>query len=138
MKKTPLQTDDRRSTRRGIFSLELALTLPILGVVLLGLFEFSLLFFARGSVVEASRVAARTASLPGVGPEAVERSVRNVLSSRLRRGMKIRMNLGEQTGDVVVVGIRVPMRMAAPDLLWPIGVGLAGRDLYSETRMIKE
>jgi hypothetical protein len=48
------------------------------------------------------------------------------------------MNLGEQTGDVVAVGIRVPMRMAAPDLLWPIGVGLAGRDLYSETRMIKE
>ena len=27
---------------------------------------------------------------------------------------------------------------ASPDLLWPIGVGLNGRNLYSETRMVRE
>ena len=35
--------------------MELALVLPILGILLLGLLEFTLLFYARSSVVEASR-----------------------------------------------------------------------------------
>ncbi len=34
--------------RRGLLSMELVLTLPILGILLLGMFEFSMLFFARG------------------------------------------------------------------------------------------
>jgi len=46
--------------------------------------------------------------------------------------------VGEYPGDVVWVGVEVPMQSAAPDLLWPIGVGLAGRNLYSETRMVRE
>jgi Flp pilus assembly protein TadG len=52
--------------RVGFLSMELVFTLPILMVVLLGLFEFSMLFFARGMVVEAARVGARKASLAHV------------------------------------------------------------------------
>ena len=42
--------------------MELALTLPILMLMLLAVFEFSLLFYARGKVVEASRAATRVST----------------------------------------------------------------------------
>ena len=45
---------------------------------------------------------------------------------------------GQRSGDLVWVGVEVPMAAAAPDLLWPIGLGINGRDLYSETRMVRE
>ena len=48
-------TPTAKPRRRGVLSMELVLTLPIVGVVLLALFEFTLLFYARGLVVEASR-----------------------------------------------------------------------------------
>ena len=118
--------------------MELALTLPILMVVLLGLFEFSMLFFARGELVEAGRVGARTASLPGVGPDDVEAEIRNVLAPRLQEELQLDVELGRRTGDVVTVAVRVPMTAASPDLLWPIGYRLRGRFLLAETRMIKE
>lgn len=114
------------------------MTLPILGVVLLGLFEFSMLFVARGSVVEACRVGARMASLPGANREDVEAQVRKVLEPRLQRGLRVDWKPGGRTGDVVSVAVSVPMRSASPDLLWPIGYRLRGRRLYAETRMIKE
>lgn len=104
----------------------------------MALFEFSLLFFARGDVVQASRVGARTASMPGVAHDAVEHEIRKVLSPRYLREMQLEIDPGDRTGDVVVVTVRVPMSLAAPDLLWPIGYSLHGRDLYAETRMIKE
>ena len=114
------------------------MVLPILGIVLMGLFEFSMLFFARGSVVEASRVGARTASLQGADRTTVEEEVRKVLNRRLQQRMTVNVDTGERTGDVVVVSVSVPMGTASPDLLWPIGYSLTGRNLYCETRMIKE
>ncbi|RLS54151.1 MAG: hypothetical protein DWH91_12600, partial [Planctomycetota bacterium] len=64
--------------RRGILSAELLLTLPILIVLLFGLLEFSLLFFARGDVVDASRAGARAARIFGAGltPFSVPRAMR--------------------------------------------------------------
>jgi Flp pilus assembly protein TadG len=125
-------------SRRGYLSLELVFVLPILSVVLMALFEFSMLFFARGSVVEASRVGARAASLHGADAKAVEAEVRKVLAQRLQPGMSVEVETGKHSGDVVAVAVRVPMGAATPDLLWPVGYSLAGRNLYCETRMIKE
>lgn len=118
--------------------MELVLTLPILGVVLFGLFEFTWLFYSRSLVVEASRVGARKASLPGATLGDVERDVRRTLPAGLQQQLRVVGDVGENSGDVVWVGVEVPMQSAAPDLLWPIGVGLAGRNLYSETRMVRE
>jgi Flp pilus assembly protein TadG len=128
----------QRRGRRGVLTMELVLTLPILLVMLLGMFEFTLIFYSRGQVVEASRAAARKASLPGVTDEDVEAEVRRVLSPTLQAGVQIEVDLGERSGDLVAVSIEVPMTSASPDLLWPIGVGLDGRNLYSETRMVRE
>jgi hypothetical protein len=118
--------------------MELALTLPILGVVLFGLFEFTLLLYARGLVVEASRAGARQATLPGTTIEDVEAQVSRVLPPRMQEGLGVAADLGTHAGDVVMVGVQLPMTSAAPDLLWPIGVSLSGRSLYSETRMVRE
>ena len=118
--------------------MELVLTLPILGVVLFGLFEFSLLFFARGSVIEAGRAGARKATLPGVRRDDVKAEVRRVLTPRLRESARIRIKMGRYSGDPVSVSVAVPMRSASPDLLWPIGYRLRGRFLFSRTRMTRE
>jgi hypothetical protein len=128
----------RHSPRKAVLSMELVLTLPILGMVLFGLFEFTWLFYSRSLVVEASRIGARKASLPGATLLDVEHDVRRTLPAGLQRQLRVVGDVGENSGDVVWVGVEVPMQSAAPDLLWPIGVGLAGRNLYSETRMVRE
>ena len=123
---------------RGFLSMELVLTLPILGIVLLGLLEFSMLFFARSSIVESSRAGARKGTLLQVAPEDVEAECRKILSPQLQQGLQVEFVPGSRTGDVVLVAVRVPMSAASPDLLWPVGFSLQGRSLYAETRMIKE
>ena len=124
--------------RRGMFSIELVMALPILLFMLLGLFEFSFLFYARGDVVEASRAGARLATLTGVYPEDVETEVRRSLKNRFGSQIQVDTELGEFPGDEVVVAVRVPMNAAAPDLLWPIGYSIRDRYLIAETRMLKE
>ena len=116
--------------RRGaILTMELVLTLPILLIVLLALFEFAVLLLARGSVVDASRAGARVASMAGATHADVEMVVRRVLSPALQRGVSVAYRAGHSTGDVVIVGVQVPMASASPDLLWPIGFSLRRRDL---------
>lgn len=121
-----------------MLSMELVLTLPILALLLAGLLEFTMLFFARGEIVEASRVAARKASLPGVTLEDIEDEVLKVLHPRFRDSLQVSAELAEKSGDVVAVVVTVDMGAAAPDLLWPIGYSLRGRRLLSETCMIRE
>ena len=127
-----------RSAREAFLSMELALTLPVFVGVLFALFEFSLLFSARSSVAHAGRVGARTASLPGSSNGDVEAAVRSVLRPRLRNAASVAVEPGRHTGDVVAVTVAVPMSAAAPNLLWPIGYDLRGRELAATTRMVKE
>ncbi|MFO1091869.1 MAG: TadE/TadG family type IV pilus assembly protein [Planctomycetaceae bacterium] len=128
----------QRARRRGVLSMELVFTLPILGVLLAGLLEFSVLFFARADVVEACRAGARKATLYGVTQIDVENEIRRVLAPRLQRGMRVTTKLNVGSGDLVTVSVSTPMSTAAPDLLWPIGFSLQGRNLYCQTRMAKE
>ena len=132
------ETMSRRSKRRGVYTMELVLTLPILAIVLAALLEFSLLFFARGTLVEATRVGARRASMAGTTVEDVENEIRKVLSPSMQRGLRIGVDRGEHSGDVVTVTVESPMRNASPDLLWPIGISSRNKKLYSTTRMIRE
>ncbi len=137
-KRVAIRARRSRERRRGSFALELVFTLPILGLMLFALFEFSMLFFARATVLEASRNGARQASLPSVSREDVVATVRRVLPPRLREDAQVYVNAGRETGDVVAVIVAVPMSNASPDLLWPVGFSLRGRNLVAETRMIKE
>jgi Flp pilus assembly protein TadG len=128
----------RTEKRSGMLSAELIMTLPILAIVLFGLFEFALLFTARGELSEASRVAARKATMPGVTYDSVEEEIRRVLSPRLQKTMEVSIDQGQRSGDVVTVAIACDMNSASPDLLWPIGYSLKNRKLYEVTKMIRE
>jgi len=129
---------ERGPRRRAFSAMELVLTLPIFVFLLLGIFEFAILFHARSTVIEASRVGARLASLQGARTDQVEQQVREVLPVPLHQDMTVDYVGGVKSGDTVMVGIRVPMSAAAPDLLWPVGFSLNGRSLYAETCMVKE
>ncbi len=118
--------------------MELALVLPIFGIVMFGLLEFTLLFYARADVVEASRIGARLATLPGMTQLNIEQEVRKILPPQLGQGAVIQTEMGEHSGDIVMVAVSIPMTLASPNLLWPVGYDLKGQNLYSETRMIKE
>ena len=56
----------RALQRRGVLSMELVIALPIFGILLMGLFEYTLLFSSRGDVVEACRAGCRKATLANV------------------------------------------------------------------------
>ena len=118
--------------------MELVLTLPILGILLMGLFEFSLLFFARADVVEACRAGARKATLHNATIADVENEVWRTLPPHLLNNAEVDARTDVVPGELVVVAVRVPMSTASPDLLWPVGFSLKGRNLYCETRMAKE
>ena len=132
------QTGVNQQSRRGVLSMELVLTLPILLVLMLALFEFMMLFYSRSLVVEATRVGARHASLPGATEATVTAEINRILSPQLQTGMQVGVTLGIHSGDLVAVSVQTPMSSASPDLLWPIGVSLNGRNLYAETRMVRE
>ena len=128
----------KKQKRSGFLTMELVFVLPSLLIILFGLFEFSMLFYARGYVSEASRAGARTASLPGVQQEEIRRDVLRVLKPRMRDLADIQIAQGTHSGDAVSVTVRVPMRIVSPDLLWPIGYSIKNREFVSETRMLKE
>lgn len=124
--------------RRGVLTIELLLILPILLFVLLAVFEFSVLLFARASVVTACNVAARQASLGSMNQEQVEGVVRQVLSPSLQNQLVVYYIPGSRSGEVTTVGIQVPMTNATPDLLWPIGFSLQGRYLTQQSYVVRE
>lgn len=126
------------SRRRGILTIEMILVLPILFIVLMAVFEFSLLFFARSSVVQSSRAAARHASLGVTDQAQLEQLVNQILSPGLQQNHEVYVIPATRAGEITTVGIRVPMASAAPDLLWPVGFSLQGRYLAEETSVVRE
>tara|TARA_R110002095_G_scaffold191136_1_gene168754 strand:- start:3705 stop:4121 length:417 start_codon:yes stop_codon:yes gene_type:complete len=138
MKFKRIHKHKKQTKRTGFLSMELALVLPIFGIVMFGLLEFTLLFYARADVVEASRIGARLATLPGMTQLNIEQEVRKILPPQLGQGAVIQTEMGEHSGDIVMVAVSIPMTLASPNLLWPVGYDLKGQNLYSETRMIKE
>lgn len=133
-----LKRKNTNSKRRGFLTMELVFVLPIFLIVLFAIFEFSLLLFARGSLAEATRTGCRVACMPGSTQQDVENAVYSVVGTRIAGNMSINVELGRSSGDVVEVGIRVPMNTISPDLLWPIGYSLRERHLYQSARMLRE
>ncbi len=124
--------------RDGLLSMEMILVLPILFTVLMAVFEFSILFFARSSVVQACRAAARRASMGITDQVEIEAVVNRVLSPSLQVNHTVYYIPAERAGEITTVGLTVPMSAAAPDLLWPVGFSLQGRYLAEETSVVRE
>src|SRR5579872_1746077 len=129
----PRGTTTPARRRTGLAAVELAMVLPILGIMLMGFLEFTLLFYARSSVVEASRAGARAATRVGSDQSQIEREASLVLFPTLRQGLQIEQAGGIHSGDPVTVAVQVPMNLASPDLLWIVGYSLRGKFLYAES-----
>jgi hypothetical protein len=124
--------------RGGFATLEVALALPVFAVIFMGMIEFTLLFYARGMLVDASRAGARAATRLGASRQAIRAEVLQVLPPALHEDLEIWVSEAARSGQPVTVAARIPMKNAAPDLLWLVGYGLTGRMLHAEATMIKE
>ena len=122
----------RAENPSGVLRAELFVTLPILAIGLFVLFEFALLFTDRGVLSEASRVAARKATMPGVTYDSVEDEIRRVLSPRLQNTMEVSIDQGQRSGDVVTVAIACDMNSASPRLFYTAALAVESPVLYSE------
>lgn len=127
-----------KRSRKGFVSLEVILVLPMLMILLLGLLEFSLLFSARGEVIDAARAGGRLATLHGVDEYLIEDEVRRTLGRPLASYARVETQIGEHSGEEIYVRVRVPMAAATPDLLWPVGYSVKGQEIIGEVRMLKE
>lgn len=58
-------TPRRPSPRRGVAAVEFALLAPVLGVMIIGMFELARAFMVKEMLTNAATIACRTASLPG-------------------------------------------------------------------------
>jgi Flp pilus assembly protein TadG len=126
-----------KTRRRGFLSLELAAALPVLLALIAATVEFALLLSAQGNLADASRAAARAASL-GVHDQNYLWSIGSqALGPRLGPNADVSMFEDEATGVVTVV-VKVPMVSAAPNLLWPVGFDLSGRYLTAAATMAAE
>ena len=73
----------RRNSERGVALLEVSLTLPILLLVAVGIFEFGRAYQTWQILTNAAREGARVAVLPGIDDDAVEERVQEYLAAGL-------------------------------------------------------
>lgn len=124
--------------RRGIAAVELTMALPLILTVFLGIVEFATLMMAQQSLVHATYLGARRASVVNATPSEIERTVRSALSARMGQRVTVEVQGGSDSGDLVFVRAFVPMQCAAPDLLAWVGVSLWGRELSAGTMLHRE
>ena len=130
----------RTDRRRGaILSMELIFVLPIVIGLLFAIVEFSMLWTASHLVKSASTAGCRVATFPGSNAAAVQESVAMALGRpALIQNCQVEVRGGVNSGDEVLVAVRVPMAAAAPDLLGFFGFRLQDRTLEAQTVMRKE
>lgn len=120
--------------RRGFLSLEIVLTLPVVTLLLLGLFEFSCLTSGYRSVARASQAGARVAAQPETSSVDVTTVVEQSLGEQLAATAEVACESAVAAAPETICRVRVPMRACAPNLLWPVGFDLEGRFIECTTR----
>jgi hypothetical protein len=132
-------TPKRRRYRSGvILSMELVLVLPIFLLLLFAIVEFSLLTTARVRISDAAHAGARRLCLSDTGPDDIRDEVKLMLGRKLSRDATIEVAGLQKAGERIIVRIRVPMKNATPDLLWPTGFSVRGRTLVADALMVRE
>ena len=118
--------------------MELVLVLPIFLILIFAVVEFTFLMSARAQVGDVALQAARCMSLSGCSAEDTEQMTRQMLGPVLARNCRIQVLREKNGGQPGNVRIDIPMRNAAPDLLWMIGFGLRNRYLSADAPMLME
>lgn len=134
----------RRPRRQGaLYSVELAIGLPIVIGLVFAVAEFSFLWAANHQIKAASLVACRQAAAPVRDRKQLPKIVRRVTDQsisnpRIRRAYELRVVDAPQSGMPVVVEIKVPMDQVSPNLLRSVGFDIRGRMLTARTVMMRE
>jgi len=118
-----------RRPRRGLLSLELLITLPILVVLIGGLVEFGSLLVAYRSIARASTTGAHLAATGSINPNDVTGRLRSILGDDLAEVATIQCHAPESSNEQIACEVRVPMTACAPNLLRPLGFDLEGESL---------
>ena len=132
-----------RGRRRGVVnSVELLLLLPLLVIVLFGSLQLSFLFAANHRLNAAAQAACRVVTLPIADAKQQDRLARQAAEEVLGRrklieNYELKVERGDQTGDMVRVELRVPMRQAAPNLVGNL-LAINDRNLHATAVMRKE
>jgi Flp pilus assembly protein TadG len=141
--------------RRGMLSVELVLTLPLLLMVVVGAVLLTQMLMSHQAISAAAGNGAREATMPGASADSVREIVlRSVAGWRLATdpndvAVAIRVNgvslasdpgalAAAGPGDEVSVTVGVATVKAVPDMLRTFGLSIAGRRLESTIRMRKE
>ncbi len=112
-----LRPTPKRRKRRGATLVEMAFALPVLLLIVLGLFEFAFVFLVQHLLQDAAREGCRSAALPGSTNTQVQESVASSLQAYGIGGITTRIlvnnvqsDLSRATsGDQVGVQISVPV-----------------------------
>ena len=118
--------------------MELVLVLPIFLLLLFAIVEFSLLTTARVRISDAAHAGARRLCLSDTGPDDIRDEVKLMLGRKLSRDATIEIAGLPKAGERIIVRIRVPMKNATPDLLWPTGFSVRDRTLVADALMVRE
>jgi len=120
IRRVPLLRD-----RRGQATVELALVLPIVVLLVVGIFEFALAWRAHQVLTHAAREGARAAAVdnPLVGRDSVERVVRNALAQAALDPAQAKIQLTGIDGEAgtparVEVRYPVPFTFLEPFMKW--------------------
>jgi hypothetical protein len=129
--------------RRGLATLELILVLPLLLGLVLAAVEFGMIWSASQRVQMACATACRVGTRPCENLTVLNNQVQlaaqtSLISQALVQSYSLNFFPGANTGDPVIVELKVPMSAAAPDLLQMFGFSLKKRFLYSRIIMRKE
>ncbi|MGC1273358.1 MAG: TadE family protein [Planctomycetaceae bacterium] len=139
MSHAPVRRRSRRSNRRGAALVEAALVLPIMIMVVLGMFELGRAVMVTNSLTHAASIGARTGAITSGTTASVQATVNDRLDesgiNRANCQVRILVNgvAGEiaaaQAGDEICVEISVPYAdvtwVATPEYL--AGKSLSGR-----------
>lgn len=141
--------------RRGMLSVELVLTLPILLMAVVGAVLLSQMLMSYQAVSAAAGNGAREGTMPGATAQSVREAVlRSVAGWRLASdpndvAVAVRVNgvslsddpgalAASATGDEISVHVKVDTVKAVPDMLKAFGLSIAGQKLETTIRMRKE
>ena len=136
-----LTPNKQSGPRRGVLTVEMLLTLPILLLAGLSLVQFSMLLLGSQALSAAAHSGVRQAALPGATIGSVRESVDNALDGwSFKKYTQVLIFVNDQpaskfpldqarTGDKVSVTVRVGATKVAPNALSLVGITIAGTDL---------
>ena len=140
----------RANARRGVLTVELMLTLPLLLIVFFGIIEYSMLLLGDQTLTAAAAVGAREATLPNATHARVVAAVDQAIADwSIEPYVAVAIEVNGQpdsihplttavTGDQIEVIVTVASTRAAPDLLQFVGYSITGQTLRASFTLRKE